>query len=166
MAIRAVGQNIEVTWSHSGSNENSNTISETTAVILQNVPKQFSNTFVSNCINFSRSSSGDMWVLMMRWRRWGERSHVWHCRCSLVHGMKQCPHLPWTQPGSQARHFCICAHCFFRWDASVAIYPRTCPFGPASVSLIQQCSEGMNACLRGMRAEWSEPERRLLLRGH
>lgn len=67
MAIRAVGQNIEVTWSHSGRNEKSNAISETTAVILQNVAKQFFNTFLSNCINFSRSSSCDMWLECQSW---------------------------------------------------------------------------------------------------
>lgn len=67
MAIRAVGQNIEVTWSHSGRNEKSNTISETTDVILQNVPKQVSSTFVSNCINISRSSSCDMWLECEFW---------------------------------------------------------------------------------------------------
>lgn len=80
-----------------------------------------------------------IWHLMIWWSHHGEPSHVWHRRCILVHGMKQCADLPQTQEGSQARHLCICAHCIFKWAASVAIYPPTCPFELASVGLIQRC---------------------------
>lgn len=165
MAIRAVGQNIEVRWSHSGRNEKSNTISETTAVILQNVPRQFSSAFLCNSINSRRSCSCDMWLECEFW--WSDevaKENVLICDIAAAVRWHETMSLsslnPARTPSTPLLHLCTLFLQMRRLggylSSNVSIW----------AGFSQSHSEGMNACLRGMRTEWSETERRLLLKGH
>lgn len=171
MAIRAAGQNIEVTWSHSGRNEKSNTISETTAVILRNVSKQFSNAFVSNCINFWRSSSCDMWLECdFWWHDEAAKENFLMCDIVSCHEPDCSSNVlifpePSRKPSTSLLH--LCTLFFFSQMRCLSGYLSSNVSIWAGFSQSHSAVFGGYECLSQRNAaEWSETERRLLLKGH